>query len=146
MNQKQACFGCDTKTGLFDGLKAQLLLGFFHNPCASAEALNREVLRLQILQIGGGDVVFEVVPRKISVDLGINVGNGPFAVPDLLRRRLCAGDDRPRVRFAVLGLALNLRNRRRVVARLRVRAVYAFHTLLCHIALHPFREACSPRI
>ena len=32
VNQKQACFGCDTKAGLFDGLKAQILLGFFHNP------------------------------------------------------------------------------------------------------------------
>lgn len=41
---------------------------------------------VQILQIGGGDIVFKVISRKVVVDNGVNIlGDGIFLISFIFR-------------------------------------------------------------
>ena len=88
-------------------------------------------------QIGGGNVVFQVVAGQIGVKGGIEVGGGRTAVEDLhFRSRgsrysgVCFG-------LSAFGLALELGNGGRAAVGTGVGAVGPGHALLCHKITSP---------
>ena len=87
---------------------------------------------LQILQIREGNVVFQVVPGQVGVDLPIGFGYGAFRVPDLGAGAVCPCDDGISGGFAAFCFALNLRNRRLFVSGMEFRYLRPLHALLCH--------------
>ena len=87
-------------------------------------------------QVRCGDVVLQIVPGQVVVQGQVLVGDGPFPVGNpvvhLLGRRRSPGDDGTGRGLGVLGLALKLRNRRNIVAGLRMGLVRPGHALFRH--------------
>ena len=74
--------------------------------------------RLQILQIRERDIVFQIVPCRVSVQVSVGLGNG-LNVPHLL---ICAGGFRKDgicLFLAASGFSLELGNRGNLVSRPR---------------------------
>ena len=86
---------------------------------------------LQILQIREGDIVFQIVPGQVGIDLAVCFGNGLF-VPYLLGRAAGARNDWRRFFLAAFCLALYLGHRGCFVPRMQLCPVRAGHALLCH--------------
>lgn len=84
---------------------------------------------LQILQIGGRDVVFQVVPGQVGVDLRVETGGDGPLVKDLHFRPGGPGDDGFCLGFSMLGFPLNLRDRWGAVVWLCVGPLRAASTL-----------------
>ena len=87
----------------------------------------------EFLQIGGRDVVFQVVPGQVGVDLRVETGGDGPLVKNLHFRPGGPGDDGLCLGFSMLGFPLDLRDRWGAVVWLCVGPLRAGHAFLCHM-------------